>query len=125
MLNAAVTDAAAFIVTLQLPVPEQAPLQPAKLEPAPGAAVSVSTVPILKASVQSPPQSIPTGVLETVPVPSLILFTVSAKVFSVNVAVTEAAVEIVTKQVPVPEHPAPFQPAKSESAFAAAVNVIV
>jgi hypothetical protein len=46
-LKVAVTDVAAFIVTEQVPVPEQAPLQPAKVEPPAGAAVSVTTVPLL------------------------------------------------------------------------------
>jgi hypothetical protein len=34
------------MVTTQLPLPEQAPLQPAKLEPAAGAALSVTLVPL-------------------------------------------------------------------------------
>ena len=45
MVNAASTLAAAFKVTLQLPVPEQAPVQPVKLEPAVGVAVRDTTVP--------------------------------------------------------------------------------
>ena len=44
-VNVAVTDLAASIVTLHAPVPEQAPLQPAKVAPASGVAVSVTTVP--------------------------------------------------------------------------------
>ena len=47
-LKVAVTDVAAFIVTEQVPVPEQPPpLQPAKVEPPAGAAVSVTDVPLL------------------------------------------------------------------------------
>jgi hypothetical protein len=38
------------MVRLQLPAPEQAPLQPTKLEPAAGAAVSVTIVPAAKNS---------------------------------------------------------------------------
>jgi hypothetical protein len=34
------------MATAQLPVPEQAPLQPAKLEPAAGTALSVTFVPL-------------------------------------------------------------------------------
>ena len=46
--NVAVTEVAAFMVTVQVPVPEQpAPLQPEKLDPPAAAAVSVTTVPLL------------------------------------------------------------------------------
>ena len=40
------TDRAAVMATLQVPVPEQAPLQPAKVEPPAGEAVSVTLVPL-------------------------------------------------------------------------------
>ena len=43
--NVAVTDCAAFIVTTQLPVPVQAPLQPVNVDPVAGVAVSVTTLP--------------------------------------------------------------------------------
>ena len=43
--NAAVTDRLSLIVTLHELVPEQAPLQPVKLEPAAGVAESVTSVP--------------------------------------------------------------------------------
>lgn len=42
----AVTDFAASIVTTQLPVPVQAPLQPANTCPAAGLAVSFNTAPL-------------------------------------------------------------------------------
>jgi hypothetical protein len=45
-VNVAVTDLAAVIVTEQLPVPVQAPLQPVKEEPAAGVAVKVTAVPL-------------------------------------------------------------------------------
>jgi hypothetical protein len=48
VLNVAVTEVAALTATPQLPVPEQAPLQPAKDEPAAGVAVSVTAVPEVK-----------------------------------------------------------------------------
>ena len=44
--NVAVTVVAAVIVTVQEPVPEQPPLQPVKVEPAAGVAVSVTAVPL-------------------------------------------------------------------------------
>ena len=46
-LNVAVTDLASVIVITQLPVPLQAPDQPAKSEPAAGVAVSVTIVPLV------------------------------------------------------------------------------
>ena len=44
-LNVAITDWAEFMVTEQAPVPVQAPLQPAKAEPAFAACVSTTVVP--------------------------------------------------------------------------------
>jgi len=44
-------------------------------------------------------------------------------VFSVKVAVTEVAPVTETTHVPVPEHPPPDHPVKSELAFGVAVNV--
>jgi hypothetical protein len=57
----------AFIVTVQLPVPEHAPLQPEKTSFAPACAVSVTTVPLLKALLQVVPQLTPAGLLVTTP----------------------------------------------------------
>jgi hypothetical protein len=65
----AVTDAAAFMVTEQVPVPEHAPLHPVKLDPEAGVSVRVTMVPVLKFAVQVPGQLIPAGVLVRVPVP--------------------------------------------------------
>ena len=47
-LKVAVTACAALTVTLQVPVPAQLPLQPVKVEPAAGAAVKVTAVPVAK-----------------------------------------------------------------------------
>ncbi len=46
-LKVAVTDWATSIVTVQEPVPEQAPLQPAKTESTTGIAVRVTKVPLV------------------------------------------------------------------------------
>src|SRR6185503_8206401 len=53
------------------PVPVQAPLQPVKVAPAAGVAVSVTAVPLLKDAEQVAPQLTPAGALVTVqgPVP--------------------------------------------------------
>lgn len=46
-LKVAVTDSSAFMVTEQVPVPEQPPpLQPANVEPEAAVAVRVTTVPV-------------------------------------------------------------------------------
>src|SRR2546422_6694706 len=61
-VNVAVTVVAALRVTMQVPVPEQpAPLQPLKIAPAAGAAVSVTAVPPAKVAEQVAPQLIPAG----------------------------------------------------------------
>jgi len=65
----AITLVAAFIVTAQLPVPEQAPDQPANVEPALGVAVSVTTVPASNLAEQVGWQVIAAGLLETEPRP--------------------------------------------------------
>jgi len=46
-LKVAVTARAWLIVTEQIPVPEQDPLQPANVEPEPAVAVRVTGVPLL------------------------------------------------------------------------------
>ena len=68
-MNVAVTVDAAVTVTAQEPVPEQAPLQPAKDEPAAGAAVSVTVVPEVTDCEHVAPQLIPDGIPVTVPEP--------------------------------------------------------
>jgi hypothetical protein len=45
LLKLATTDRLVVMVTLQSPVPEQAPLQPSKVEPEVGVAVRVTAVP--------------------------------------------------------------------------------
>src|SRR2546425_11740468 len=58
-----------FMVREQLPVPVQAPLQPAKVDPEAGVAVRVTIVPLLKFALQVAGQLIPAGLLVTVPLP--------------------------------------------------------
>src|SRR2546422_11377199 len=80
-VNVAVTVVAALSVTVQVPVPEHpAPLQPLKVEPAAGAAVKVTAVPLAYVAEQVAPQEMPAGLLVTVPVPGPVLLTVSVKV---------------------------------------------
>jgi hypothetical protein len=67
--NVAETDCAEFIVTVQLAVPVQAPLQPAKVLPAPGCALRVTTVPLVYDEEQELPHEMPPGLLVTVPGP--------------------------------------------------------
>jgi hypothetical protein len=66
--NVATTERAWLIVSVQVPVPEQSPDQPEKLEPLAGVAVSVTLVVSAKACEQVEPQSIPAGLDVTVPV---------------------------------------------------------
>ena len=69
------------------------------------------------------PQLIPAGALVTVPLPVPALLTVSAKVWTVKVVVTERAALMLTEQeAAVPAH-APVQPLKVEPAAGEAVNV--
>jgi hypothetical protein len=79
VLKVAVTACAAFIVTLQVPVPEQAPLQPANIEPVPGAAVNVTMVPLAKLAEQAVGQLTPAGLLVTMPLPVPASVTVKLK----------------------------------------------
>ena len=72
---------AALSVTVQVPVPEQPPpLQPVKVEPAAGAAVKVTAVPLANAAEHAAPQAMPAGALVTLPVPVPLGLTVSVKV---------------------------------------------
>ena len=80
VLKVAVTDCEALIVTVQMPVPEQAPLHPANVEPADGLAVKLTVEPLAKLALHVPGQLMPAGVLETVPVPVPARLTVSGNV---------------------------------------------
>lgn len=68
-LNVADTAVAVLTVTLQVPVPEHAPLHPPKMEFVPGAAVSITCVPCANVEEHDVGQLIPVGLLVMVPVP--------------------------------------------------------
>jgi hypothetical protein len=123
-LKVALTDFAASMVTLQAPVPLQAPLQPANVEPESGTAVKLTTVPLAKLAEHVVPQEIPEGVLVTVPVPAPLLATVRVKGpgFAVKFALTDFAASMVTLQAPVPLQ-APLQPANVEPESGTAVKL--
>jgi hypothetical protein len=67
--NVAVTVAAAFIGTLQPPLPLQAPPQLLKTQPAAGVGVRVTGDPPVKTWLQVDGQLMPAGLLATVPLP--------------------------------------------------------
>ena len=123
VLNVAVTLRACVIDTVQVPVAlVQAPLQPAKVEPAAGVAVSVTDVPLATFAEQVAPQLM--GPPATVPVPVPIFVMLSGNVDELlKVAVTLRAAVIDTVQVPVTLVHAPVQPAKVEPAAGVAVSV--
>ena len=83
-LNVAVTVVAALTVTVQVPVPEHAPLQLANVEPPAGVAVRVSAVPVVTDCEQVAPQLMPAGVV-TVPEPDPFLVTESVQVAGAEV----------------------------------------
>jgi hypothetical protein len=124
-LKVAVTAFAAFMVKPQVPVPLQAPLHPAKVEPDPGTAVKTTAAPLVKFALQVLGQVMPLGLLLTEPVPVPARVTVSGNVtVELKVAVTALAALMVTEQVPVPLQ-APLHPAKVEPEPATAVKTTV
>ena len=76
-LNVAVTDVALAGTIVHVPVPEQAPVHPVKVEPALGIAVSVTDVPEAKLALHVAPQSSRDGLLVMVPPPVPAFSTVS------------------------------------------------
>src|SRR3989442_1688654 len=125
MAKVAMRARAALIVTLQVPVPVQLPLQPVKVAPAAGAGVRVTTVPVVRAVEQVAPQEIPAGELVTVPLPVPDLVTVRGEEDDdcTNAAVTEVASFIVPLQAPVPAQTPPRPPELVAPAAGAAVKV--
>lgn len=122
-LKVALTDCAEFIVTLQAPVPLQAPPQPANVEPESGVAAKLTTVPLAKLAEHVVPQEIPEGVLVTVPVPLPVFATVRVKgpTFALKFALTDFAASMVTLHAPVPVQ-APLHPANVEPESGVAVR---
>ena len=68
-LNVEVAIMAEFMITLHVPIPEQAPLHPAKVEPAAAVAVSVTAVPVAMDAEHKPGQDMSGGLAVTVPLP--------------------------------------------------------
>ena len=102
----------------------QPPLQPVKVDPAVGLALSVTAVPGANTNEQVAPQSIPAGELLTVPVPAPARDTVNEDAAAVsNVAVTAVTALIVTVQSPVPVHGPLVQPVNDDPAVGEAASV--
>jgi len=79
-MKEAVTEVAAFMVTVQVPVPEQPPpLQLVNVEPAAAEADSVTMVPFVNEAEHVVPHEIPAGLLVTVPLPAPAMDTVSVE----------------------------------------------
>src|SRR5436309_13938964 len=105
-MKVAVTVVAAFSVTAQVPVPEHPPpLHPVNVEPAAGAAVSVTTVPLANEAVHPAPHEMPAGARVTAPGPAPALLTVSAQFWRGKVALTSVLALRVSGQVSRPEQP--------------------
>ena len=113
-IKVAVTVIAELTVTLQAPVPVQAPPQPVNTDPAAAIALSVTAVPDVNVAEHVAPQLIPAGLLVTVPAPAPWGISVSENC-GLKFAVTFWAELIVTLQAPVPVH-APLQPVKTDPA---------
>ncbi len=125
-LNVAVTDSTAFIVTTQLPVPLQAPLQPANVEPEFAVSVNVTCAPLAKFAEQVLGHKIPEGLLDTVPLPVPASVTVNAKfVVALNVVTTVTSAEptATVQVVEVTGVQFELNPPKLDPAPAAAVSV--
>src|SRR5204863_4903684 len=100
------------------------PLQPVKTEVGSGIAVSVTIGQLMSDAWQADLQSMPAGVLVTVPAPVPALETVSVKT-GVKVAVTAVAAVRVTVHVPVPAQVPPLQPVKTDPAAGVAASVTI
>ena len=117
--NVASTNCASSIVTTHSSRPLQAPpVHPANVEPPSGFGFSWIVSPTGKASSQSSPHSIPSGVLTTSPDPVPASSTVRTRVSVSNVASTLTSSSSATVHSPAPEQPPPLQPVKMEPSSA-------
>jgi hypothetical protein len=125
--NVGVTVVLASRVTVQVPLPVQVPDHPEKVVPVEGTAVNTTLAPLVKSAVQVPGQSIPAGLLVTVPEPLPVLSTVSAIVvgagFAANVALTLSAAFIETVHVAALPLQAPVQSVNLEPVVGASVSL--
>jgi hypothetical protein len=78
--NVAVTALAESMVTVQLPVPVHAPLQPVNVDMPSGIAVSVTIVPVPNNAEHVAPQLMPAGLDVTLPLPVPDFATLNANV---------------------------------------------
>ena len=110
------------MVTVQVPVPEQAPLQPVKVEPTSGAADKVSVCPLKKELLQEVLDEGQNTPPEIVPAPVPVLLNVrKAEIF----AVTNLAASMVTVQVVADPVRAPLQLLNVAPALGVAVSVTI
>ena len=111
-LNVAVTDWLAFMLTLHVPVPEQAPLHPLKTWPVLGVAAKLIDAPNAAVIEHVAPQEMPAGELDTDPVP--VPASATERVYcGTKFAETEVFDPTVYVHVPVPAHADPPHPAKT------------
>ena len=127
-LKLAVMVWSALEVNVQVPVPKQPPpLHPAKFDPEAAVAVSVTEVPSGKVATQfmvgvfGTSQSIPAGLLATMPLPEPAIIAISCGSRK-NVAVTCLSETMSRMQGPVPVH-APLHPVKCAPGGTTALRV--
>ena len=122
-LKVAVTLLTASIVTVQVPAPLHAPLQPVKVEVASAVAVSVTEAFSVYSALHVDPQLMPPVLEVTVPPPVPALATVRVFCWIEKAAVTLFDASIVTVHSPLALVHAPPHPVKLEPALGVAVRV--
>ena len=124
--NAAVTDLARFVATVQVrPDTASQPLHPVKPDRRPGLAVNVITALLAYDAEHVDPQLMPAGLEVTVPLPRPVLLTVRVKYCRLKVAVTDLAAVTLTVHVAPETESQPLHPPNREPPFATAVSVTV